>query len=485
MNTFKETSIDEMSNGSFGSFGSFGSLAPSERQLCNKTFTDQVAFSDWPSILQQAISMTETPAQADMMVLGTLTALSAAAPNVWFNYSGERIYAPMYVEVVAPPSSGKGELKACTQLVGPIQDALEAANREAQNQYRAQLAQYQATHKRGDEADAPKEPPYRTLFLPANSTATACYQQLAENGGTGLIFETETDTLSQALGSDYGNFSDGLRKAWHHETISYLRRKDRERVFIRTPKLAVLLSCTPDQVAALTPSPDNGLFSRFLFYTLQQNTAWRSVRYHADYVLADKYREAGERYYPLYRALAARKDNPAVFFLTAAQMDTVDQFFAALHEEMGQLYGPDLIATVRRLAIDVYRIALVLTLLRLADTSLTAPTVPDNITCADTDFHTAMTIAEVLIEHSIAVYANLLPTQKRVPVGMSTNLSQQELEFYAALPDAFDTATYLALAQRLRIPERTAYRLLGKLAAPLCLIERLKHGSYCKRLPSA
>ena len=199
----KEYSFQQLPNGSFGSFGSFD-LA--DRHLCDKTFSDQVAFSDWPSILQQAVSMTEQPAQADMMVLGTLTALSAVAPNVWFNYGGERIYAPLYVEVVAPPSSGKGELKACTQLVGPIQDALEAANREAQSQYRAQLAQFQATHKRGDECDAPKEPPFRTLFLPANSSTTACYQQLAENGGTGLIFETETDTLTQSLSTDYGNF---------------------------------------------------------------------------------------------------------------------------------------------------------------------------------------------------------------------------------------------------------------------------------------
>ena len=485
MNNYSENPFQKMPNGAVGAVGVVGAVDPNECQLCTKTFTDQVAFSDWPSILQQAVSMTEQPAQADMMVLGTLTALSAAAPNVWFNYGGERIYAPLYVEVVAPPSSGKGELKACTQLVGPIQDALEASNREAQNQYRAQLARYQATHKRGEEGDAPKEPPFRTLFLPANSSATACYQQLGENGGVGLIFETETDTLTQALSTDYGNFSDGLRKAWHHETISYLRRKERERVYIRTPKLAVLLSCTADQVAALTPSPDNGLFSRFLFYTLSQNTAWRSVRYHADYVLADKYRDAGERYYPLFRALEARKDNPAVFFLTAEQMDRVDQFFAALHEEMGQLYGTDLIATVRRLAIDVYRIALILTLMRRADINPANPTVPDNIICDDADFQTAMTIAEVLIEHSIAVYANLLPTRKRIAIGMPADLSRTELEFLAALPDEFSAQQYLEVAHAVGIPLRTAQRFMGKFTGRLHLVERVKYGYYRKQLPSA
>gem|GEM_PF-6837602 len=32
------------------------------------------------------------------------------------------------------------------------------------------------------------------LFIPANSSATAVYQVLGDNGGIGLMFETEGDT---------------------------------------------------------------------------------------------------------------------------------------------------------------------------------------------------------------------------------------------------------------------------------------------------
>jgi hypothetical protein len=42
------------------------------------------------------------------------------------------------------------------------------------------------------------------------------------------MFETEGDTLAQTFKSEHGNYSDGFRKAFHHEKISYLRRKDRE-----------------------------------------------------------------------------------------------------------------------------------------------------------------------------------------------------------------------------------------------------------------
>jgi len=76
--------------------------------------------------------------------------------------------------------------------------------------------------------EPPQEPPLKTLLIPANSSATSVYQVLNDNQGVGLMFETEGDTLANTFKSDYGNFSDGFRKAFHHEMISYTRRKDRE-----------------------------------------------------------------------------------------------------------------------------------------------------------------------------------------------------------------------------------------------------------------
>lgn len=58
------------------------------------------------------------------------------------------------------------------------------------------------------------------LIIPANSSATSVYQILSDNGGNALMLETEGDTLANVFASDYGNFSDGLRKVFHHEPIS-------------------------------------------------------------------------------------------------------------------------------------------------------------------------------------------------------------------------------------------------------------------------
>ncbi len=89
------------------------------------------------------------------------------------------------------------------------------------------------------DMERPQEPPLRMLIIPANNSATGLFQILNDNKGIGLIFETEGDTLAQTFKSEHGNYSDGFRKAFHHEIISYNRRKDREFVpLYQTPKTA-------------------------------------------------------------------------------------------------------------------------------------------------------------------------------------------------------------------------------------------------------
>ncbi len=57
--------------------------------------------------------------------------------------------------------------------------------------------------------------------------------------------------------SDFGNFSDGFRKVFYHEKISYNRRKDKEFVELEKPRLSALLSGTPSQIFSLIP--DEGM----------------------------------------------------------------------------------------------------------------------------------------------------------------------------------------------------------------------------------
>lgn len=66
-----------------------------------------------------------------------------------------------------------------------------------------------------------------------------------DSDGTGLICESEADTISTAIGSEYGHWSDTMRKAFDHDSLSYNRRTDREYREVKKSYLAVLLSAPP------------------------------------------------------------------------------------------------------------------------------------------------------------------------------------------------------------------------------------------------
>lgn len=79
------------------------------------------------------------------------------------------------------------------------------------------------------------------FFIPGNTSASGTYEILHCNDGHGFMIETEGDTLSNIFKTEYGNYSEMLRKAFQNEAISMFRRTDREHREVMSPKLAVLL----------------------------------------------------------------------------------------------------------------------------------------------------------------------------------------------------------------------------------------------------
>ena len=84
------------------------------------------------------------------------------------------------------------------------------------------------------------------------------------------LMATEIDTLSKALSSTTGGFSDTLRCMFEHETISKLRKNQEELIEIPDPHFSVLISGTFNQLKPLIKSRENGLMSRFASYVVKQ-----------------------------------------------------------------------------------------------------------------------------------------------------------------------------------------------------------------------
>ena len=419
-----------------------------------------------PSLLAQIVSRANSPEDADLLLLGSLTVFSACLPNVFGNYGGREVFPNLFLFVTAQASAGKGRLTLCRHLVQPIHESLKQLYAAEMEEYKRLQNEY-ALDKKNNEP--PQEPPLKTLLIPANSSATSVYQVLNDNQGVGLMFETEGDTLANTFKSDYGNFSDGFRKAFHHEMISYTRRKDREFVELAKPRLSALLSGTPRQILSLIPDAENGLFSRFIFYYMNVRLEWLNVFADNEETLDQYFEHLGKQFYELYRILQASQ--PIRFALSAQQQEQFNSFFAQVQKEYSNLFGLDIVASVRRLGLITFRIAMILTSLRIID----GGQISNLIVCDDSDFQSSIIMARVLLQHTAKVFGSLPTTESNAPNGQ-TVIRQTFLD---NLPPEFDRKTYLAVAEKLKIPAKTADKYISKFCVG-GFLKHLAHDSYGK-----
>ena len=436
------------------------------------TFTPRI-HKALPDFLRKIIDIADSPEDGDILLLGTLTVLSACLPQIEGIYNKRPVSSNLFLFVTARASSGKGRLTLCRYLIEPIHERLREINEAEMMDYKQKMQMYNASKNKGS-MEKPEQPPLRMLFIPANSSATAVYQVLGENDGQGIMFETEGDTLANTFASDYGNYSDGFRKAFHHETISYVRRKDREYVNLKHPKLSALLTGTPKQVSALITDAENGLFSRFIFYYLSTKVMWQNVfEQSGDRTLDDQFRALGEEFHDFHTLLA---DYGKIrFHLTVEQQRRFNEFFEQAQVQYVDELGEDIIASVRRLGLITYRIAMIMSALRIMEDGC----FEDNIICRDVDFETALVISDALLHHTTKVFEEL----PRLAAAGSSTAGQKTMRrqlFLDKLPESFTRKEFIDISASLGIPLKTAERHISQWCKD-GIVERVDHGQYVKK----
>lgn len=434
------------------------------------TFSDRINISTLPELLCQIADCATSVQDADLLLLGSIVSISACLPNISGLYADREVFPNLYLFISAQASAGKGRLSLCRRLVEPLHDSLRELYSAEKQQWREKKNEWEAGSRIGEQ---PAEPKRHVIIIPANGSSTAVYELLHDSDGRGLIFETEGDTLANTFKSDYGNFSDGFRKAFHHETISYTRRKDKEFVEIKAPRLSAVLSGTPRQIHSLIPDAENGLFSRFIFYTLSTRIIWQDVFAHTDSnqnSLDARFLALGHQLRQYHDILAAGKLRR--FTLTPDQAAVFNTFFETAQQEAYTAEGTDIVGSVRRMGLITFRTAMILSSLRAWDEGLYS----GPITCSQIDFQTVMTIIPVLLEHTRRVF-NQLPVSDS-----GTGYSRNEISFHflSALPHQFDRRQYLDTARSLAMPAKTAEKHIARFLAAGKII-RLRHGCYQKK----
>ncbi len=350
-----------------------------------RTFPESV-FNGMPAMFSDGLTILTDPTEKSVFLMGALGVISGLIPNIVGLYDAQTVTPNLYCYILGGYGSGKGALRYARALGNHV--------------HRTKLAETMEAKENRMEGEP--EPPQLLHFIPANNSKTGFFELLASNQGAGTLFESEGDTLADAIRQDYGNFSDGLRKAYHHEQISYYRRTGREFVEIDNPRLSVVLSSTFDQLLALIPTAENGLFSRFCYFTLPPDPNFKNVfdTRKTDYTA--RFQAIGEQLAKIYRFLNSQPD-PITFQFNPDQKTRFLTYFQKLKTAMQDDVNHDLDGLINRLGLQFFRIAMILTTFRgFGGDGLTGP-----MDCGDQDFDLAMEIIEVLKNHAVDVYAAL------------------------------------------------------------------------------
>ena len=436
------------------------------------SFSEDI-FLSLPEFLQKVAGKADNEKEADILILGTMACISAALPNYYAIYDDVIVYPNICYYLTARASSGKGRQGLCRLIIDPIHEELLDIKKALNDQYEADMIQFERDKKNKAVAN-PKKPPkpaQKMLILPGDTSASAVTQIMRDNDGTAIIFETEGDTLATSFKSDYGNYSTNFRNSFHHEKFGFHRRGENEHVEVKVPKLSAVLSGTPEQIKTLIRSPENGLFSRFAFYYLEPFLDFKNVfKRSSGHSLNEYFEGLGKEYLEFYHEL--KKGKPLEFSMTEAQQKEFLDFFSESQTELFIDFGEGILATIRRMGLICYRLAMILTALRMMETG----DFYSNPVCRDEDFHSAMTISAALLKHSTKVFCELFGERQKPRLS-----SIDENRLFNALPEEFGRQDYIQVARSLKINERTAEGYVAKFCGKLGLIQRLGYGKYRKR----
>ena len=403
-----------------------------------------------PWQIEKAISIAPQGEMRDMLLLSVLTNSAYALPAMRM-YHGfpHHVYGPeLMTMILAPAASGKGIMNYGKSLLQGIEN------------------------EHGE-----------FIYLPANTSSAALMSYLKMLKGRGIMMATEIDTLSKALSSTTGGFSDTLRCMFEHETISKLRKNQEELIEIPDPHFSVLISGTFNQLKPLIKSRENGLMSRFASYVVKQTQDFD------DRVWLDEDEDAVPQEVVLYEQLAKeisqryawmkKAKHACYFYLTDAQRKSITRMFRGMYDTLRPAFGNEFDSILKRMPVIMKRIGMILTGFRL---DMNEP-LPERVVCSDDDFETLILIGHKLLLHSAMMYQMLPNSKDAVPGEIGQNLIQKQ--FFQMLPTDFTKQDAIRQAEVLGVPLKTMEVWLSK-SIQMSNIERIAHGLYKKvSCPSA
>ena len=419
-------------------------------------------FDRLPDFLKRGLTHVRNKRERDILLLSMITNISGCLPGVRMNYGGMVYSADLYLVALAGSGRGKGVMQLAAILPAAIQEYYDELNRKDEREYRQKLLKWNleerlaAQEKRVPDLDqCPEMPVERILKVAPNISKSQLILALEAGGAVGLVMNaSELDMISSAMHQEYGKHDDVMRAASQHEEVSSYFKTDHRLVVVSDPHLALCASGTPAQLHKFISSLENGMYSRVAFYVGQAHWEYKSANPgKARLDMRAYFKGMGEE---LLRMFIFLSGSPTEVVFTEEQWKEHTERFRTYLREVVAEDDDSPGAIVLRHGLMMSRIAMVLTALRKCEPQWNT----SEWKCSDEDFHTAMQIVDVLLEHSLLLSTSMDDTAGRIrPVKAFFKLRP----VLKKMPREFTYSELMATANEAGLPTASVKRYLLRL----------------------
>ena len=419
-------------------------------------------FDRLPDFLKRGLTHVRNKRERDILLLSMITNISGCLPGVRMNYGGMVYSADLYLVALAGSGRGKGVMQLAAILPAAIQEYYDELNRKDEREYRQKLLKWNleerlaAQEKRVPDLDqCPEMPVERILKVAPNISKSQLILALEAGGSVGLVMNaSELDMISSAMHQEYGKHDDVMRAASQHEEVSSYFKTDHRLVIVSDPHLALCASGTPAQLHKFISSLENGMYSRVAFYVGQAPWEYKSANPgKARLDMRAYFKGMGEE---LLRMFIFLSGSPTEVVFTEEQWKEHTERFRTYLREVVAEDDDSPGAIVLRHGLMMSRIAMVLTALRKCEPQWNT----SEWECSDEDFHTAMQIVDVLLEHSLLLSTSMDDTAGRIrPVKAFFKLRP----ILRTMPREFTYSELMAAANEAGLPTASVKRYLLRL----------------------
>lgn len=419
-------------------------------------------FDRLPDFLKRGLTHVRNKRERDILLLSMITNISGCLPGVRMNYGGMVYSADLYLVALAGSGRGKGGMQLAAILPAAIQEYYDELNRKDEREYRQKLLKWNleerlaAQEKRVPDLDqCPEMPVERILKVAPNISKSQLILALEAGGAVGLVMNaSELDMISSAMHQEYGKHDDVMRAASQHEEVSSYFKTDHRLVVVSDPHLALCASGTPAQLHKFISSLENGMYSRVAFYVGQAPWEYKSANPgKARLDMRAYFKGMGEE---LLRMFIFLSGSPTEVVFTEEQWKEHTERFRTYLREVVAEDDDSPGAIVLRHGLMMSRIAMVLTALRKCEPQWNT----SEWKCSDEDFHTAMQIVDVLLEHSLLLSTSMDDTAGRIrPVKAFFKLRP----VLKKMPREFTYSELMAAANEAGLPTASVKRYLLRL----------------------